>query len=657
MVIDDSPANLNYLVDILSAHSYTVRAFPSGELALRSAEQSPPNLVVLDINMPELNGYEVCNLLKSHEELKNIPVIFISALTDTREKLMAFECGGVDYITKPFEPQEILARIKTHLSLAKAETLEKEIKKRLRTEKQYYAQLDNLADAIIHSNQQGEIVYCNPAVEKYFGYQTGDLLGKTIEILIPQEQQQLHIQNRELYLQSPSARQMSTYKNIFARKKNGETFPVDISLSTLYSEKGLLVSAEIRDITEKFLLKNELETQRQFFDDAFSKTPDGIMMTNAEGVTLLTNPTITKMLGYQAEELLGKHTDFLYHDINAFVNLTMSNTLAEFDETEKFIKTNYKCKDGSILPTEVSAVPVKDALGNENGHFFIIRDISERLQMEQENKSLIRQLMQTQKMEALGQLTGGVAHDFNNILASMMGFTELAIELLDEENEPDQADIRSKFSDYLEEIQISGKRAQKLIEQMLIFSRTGNNGALKPFNIGILVYEAIKMLRPVLPASIRINAYVQDNIPEVMVDPVQVHQLLMNICINARDAMEGKGRIELTLNEARINNEICSSCQQVVSGNYLELAVQDTGPGIDANIIERLFEPFFTTKKAGKGTGMGLAMAHGIIHHHEGHIIIESQVGLGSKFRLLFPQIEENIRLKDKKTEIEHATA
>lgn len=657
MVVDDKPANLNYLVDILSEQGYKVRVFPGGKLALKSAEHNPPNLILLDINMPELNGYEVCVMLKAHPILKNIPVIFISALIDTRDKIKAFECGGVDYITKPFEPEEVKARVKTHLSLAQVELLESEINKRIQTEKQYYAQLDNFADAIIHTNQTGEIVYCNPVTEKYFGYTISELIGQHIEILIPKEQQQTHIQHRKNYLQAPSNRQMESVKNIFARMKDGKTFPVDIILSSLYSEEGLLVSAEIRDISEQHQLKTELETQRQFFDDAFSKTPDGIALTNAQGLILLANPSLSRMLGYQVDELIGKHIKFLFDDINVFDNIASQKSGSDSNAIEKFVTVNFQRKDSNILPTEISVIPVKDRLDKKNGHFIVIRDISERLLMEQEHKSLVKQLMQAQKMEALGQLTGGVAHDFNNILASIMGFTELATDLLEDEEDLAKQEARKIFTDYLDEIHIAGKRAKTLIEQMLTFSRSGKNDTLQPFNISILVNEAIKMLRPVLPTSISINAYVQSNISMVMADPVQLHQVLMNICINARDAMAGKGRIEITLGETIIPNEICTACQQPVTGNYLELAIEDSGPGIDTRVIERLFEPFFTTKKVGKGTGMGLAMAHGIIHRHQGHIIVESVVGTGSKFRILFPQPKEKTVQQDGQTNIEHETA
>lgn len=642
MMVTGGSAGLNFLGNILSEQGNTVCIFPGGKQALQSAEQNPPDLILLDANMPELDGYEVCITLKSHPVLKNIPIIFTSAMVDAIGKVKGVECGDPDYMSRPFEPWEVKARIKTHLALSDTELLKREIRQRIRIEEQYYAQLDNLSHAIIHVNQKGTIVYCNPVVEKYFAYAKSELIGQTIEVLISPEQQNSHIRHRGKYIQEPTTRQMSGVKNVHARRKNGETFPVDISLSTLYSEEGLLFSAEIRDITEQLRLTKELAQQRRFLEDAFSKTTDGIVVTDANGMILVTNPALTNMLGYLPDELAGKQAEFLYDAAQHNKGASLRNAAGDEVETKSCV-INFRRKDTSSFPAEVLVIPVKDELGACNGHFFIIHDISKRLLMEQKHKSLVKQLVQAQKMEALGQLTGGIAHDFNNILASMIGFTELTIELLKGEPVLDNKETRERVFDYMDEIYASGKRAQDLIAQMLTFSRTDHNSSLQTLDLGMLLNEAIKMLRPVLPASILIKAHIQNHIPPVMADPVQVHQLLMNICINARDAMDGKGQIDITLAETAISSRLCTACQQAVAGKYLELAVRDTGPGIEEKLVVRLFEPFFTTKKVGKGTGMGLAMAHGIIHHHSGHIIVESEPGRGSTFRLLFPLLPAEI--------------
>ncbi|MFQ5469155.1 MAG: response regulator [Gammaproteobacteria bacterium] len=251
------------------------------------------------------------------------------------------------------------------------------------------------------------------------------------------------------------------------------------------------------------------------------------------------------------------------------------------------------------------------------------RDITERQMMQ-------KQLRQSQKMQAIGQLTGGIAHDFNNMLAAIMGYTELARELNAKNGD-------ERMAKYLGEIYRSSARARDLIAQMLAFSRgaksSGETIYLKPSVTG-----AIQMIRATLPSSIEIVKRFDSEAGMIVIDPVQLDQVIMNLCINARDAMDGYGRITLSIENVFIESQPCSSCHETIIGEYTELVVQDNGHGIDSNTIEMIFDPFFTRKEVGKGTGMGLSMVHGILHEHHGHIIVESVPEKGSKFRVLFPK-------------------
>ena len=269
-------------------------------------------------------------------------------------------------------------------------------------------------------------------------------------------------------------------------------------------------------------------------------------------------------------------------------------------------------------------------------------EIKEREIAEKNNAKLQQQLSQVHKMEALGQLTGGVAHDFNNILASMLGFTELAKDLTESRDRLNTQAGQEKMLDYLDEIYMSGDRAQNLVKQMLTFSRSGNNEKLLLVDIVGHVSEAVKMLRPVIPTSIDIDIISDASRYMVMANPVQLHQLLMNICINARDAMKGRGKIRIAVNEVSLTHLICTSCRADLDGRMIELAISDTGIGINEEILSRVFEPFFTTKGVGEGTGMGLSMVHGIIHHNNGHVVVESKPNEGAAFRLFFPLPNEN---------------
>lgn len=268
-----------------------------------------------------------------------------------------------------------------------------------------------------------------------------------------------------------------------------------------------------------------------------------------------------------------------------------------------------------------------------------LRSHAERLQLQ-------RQLQQAQKMEAIGQLTGGIAHDFNNILASILGFTGLALErhVRDEDVE---------LREYLGEVYHAGERARDLITQMLAFSRGGSNESQRVV-LQPLVKEAVKMLRATLPSTIKLSTEFDKDVPAVVLDPVQLHQVVMNLCINARDATGGKGHIDIRVRHIRDIgrgeqpaqtdasilgvHDTCNSCHaDITAGEYVELSVHDTGTGMNKDQLSRIFQPFFTTKEVGKGSGMGLSMAHGIVHQHGGHILVDSVPGVGTTFRVLFP--------------------
>jgi len=274
-----------------------------------------------------------------------------------------------------------------------------------------------------------------------------------------------------------------------------------------------------------------------------------------------------------------------------------------------------------------------DVSRNEHGEpiklLGLVQDIDVRKAEELVRKELEQQLQQSQKMEAIGQLTGGIAHDFNNMLASIMGFAELAIE--------NEVVISSdKVGEYLHEILAAGRRAKDLVSQMQAFSR--NEDSVKEVvDIGLLVQGLLNMLKTMLTASIEINCRITSEALLADVNAVQIHQVIMNLCINARDAMSGLGVLLITVDSFSADSDICASCHENVIGDFVRVRVKDSGEGLLQEIADRIFQPFFTTKEVGKGTGMGLSMVHGIVHGSGGHILLDSAVGQGTTFTLLLP--------------------
>jgi len=234
-------------------------------------------------------------------------------------------------------------------------------------------------------------------------------------------------------------------------------------------------------------------------------------------------------------------------------------------------------------------------------------------------------------MEALGQLTGGIAHDFNNILGIIIGYTSLTLKQYGNE-------IPEKVEDYLQTTMKASERAQSLVAQMLTFSRSGSTDA-QPLQMTPQIKENIKMLYSILPSTISIDLNYESHLPDILMNPAQLQQLLFNLCLNAKDAMNEVGNLAIKLAFRQNTDFECADCQKMVRGDWVELSVADTGCGMTPDTMKHIFEPFFTTKDVGKGTGMGLSVLHGIIQNHEGHTIVESEIGKGSIFRLLFPPI------------------
>jgi len=367
-----------------------------------------------------------------------------------------------------------------------------------------------------------------------------------------------------------------------------------------------------------------LRASEERYHTIFSASVDGLALCTPDGRIMDANPAFCRLHGYTREELLASESfQFVHPDSHlrcwAFFEAASAGHSLKSE-------ARARRKDGTIFEAEVHGVPVH--YGNEPHLLLIMRDITERKHAERERIRLEAQLRQAQKMEAIGHLTGGVAHDFNNILTAVMGYVAMA-----QERVASQGD--EKLDMYLDRALRSGRQARDLIQQMLTFSR-GQRGEPRALRLPPLVKESVKLMRSTLPSSIEFDTELDAALPAVLLDPVHLEQVLMNLCINARDAMQSAGTLRIALKKTAHRDSVCTSCHQPVRGAYVELAVSDTGPGISAEVIERMFEPFFSTKETGKGSGMGLSTVHGIVHEHGGHVIVETAPHAGATFRVLF---------------------
>jgi PAS domain S-box-containing protein len=361
------------------------------------------------------------------------------------------------------------------------------------------------------------------------------------------------------------------------------------------------------------------------------------------GAILDVNNRTCESFGYSRAELLAIDLAELCSGTPPYT-LENAKELIERAKAGETVRTDWhrRNKDGSLHWDEV--LIRKTVLGGQPRILILSRDITERKRAEQERLRLEAQLRQSQKMEAIGHLTGGIAHDFNNILNGVMGYIGMAQERL--EHMPDDALIR-----YMGRARHAVERASDLIRQMQTFSR-GQRGAPQQVKLPVLVRNAIKLLESTLSSSIEIETSLANDVPPVSIDPVHLEQVLLNLCINARDAMNNHGRLEIDVARMEPHDALCSSCLADASGKYAALTVRDAGCGIDARNLDRLFEPFFTTKEVGKGSGMGLAVVHGIVHEHGGHILLDSAPGRGTAITILLPLLEREQNLPAQRGEV-----
>lgn len=380
------------------------------------------------------------------------------------------------------------------------------------------------------------------------------------------------------------------------------------------------------DITQRKKAEESLRKAEEILRALIEAAPVAIVLLDAGGKVMLWNPAAERMFGWREEEVIGRFHPLIPEEERAefleFLKGMFEGRTCGVKEVRRL------CKDGSLLDVSLSISSVRDAGGGVIGSMGLFVDITERKQAEEERKQLEAHLRQAQKMEAIGTLAGGIAHDFNNILAAILGFTELTIRSLPEE---------SPLERNLLQVMKAGDRAKELVKQILTFSRQ-TDGKSMPVRVSSIVEEALKLLRASLPATIEIKTDIAADPGTVLADPIQIHQVLMNLCTNAAHAMEEKGGVmEVSLRAADLGAAAVPSFPEIGEGTYLELTVRDAGQGMDRATMERIFDPYFTTKQKGVGTGLGLAVVRGIVRSCGGAITVESEKGVGSAFHLFFP--------------------
>ncbi len=512
------------------------------------------------------------------------------------------------------------------------EELEHKTKKLEESEKKYRQLFETAMVGIYRTRiDDGKFLAANQTLAELMGYNSVD---QFLEEYVTSKHYTDPKRREELLYQIRSQGRVDGFE-IEMTRTDGSLVTIEISAAA-YPELGYLEGVVV-DITKRKQAENALRESERKYSVLVQESPDAIISLDKKGNLLSFNSAAERKSGYSAEEVMGKH----FARIGVLAKRSIPKALKEFAlvitgiERPPFELTIMR-KDKSDLFMEANARLIKHK-GEKAWVQVTLRDITDRKLVEAEKKRLETQLQQSQKMESIGTLAGGIAHDFNNILYSIIGYTELAL---------DDTEKGTQLHDNLQELLVAAHRAGDLVKQILTFSRQAHR-KLKPLKIQLVVREALKLIRSSLPSTIEINQNITHTCGLVMADATQIHQVAMNLLTNAFHAMEDEGgKLEVTLKEITLEMEDLKD-PAMLPGSYVCLTVADTGAGIDKSIIDRIFEPYFSTKKKDKGTGLGLAMVHGIVKSYGGDIRIYSEPGKGSAFHIYLPVIQIQAEKKE----------
>jgi PAS domain S-box-containing protein len=502
---------------------------------------------------------------------------------------------------------------------------------------------DSNPEAIIVANEDGRITQLNDRAVALFGYSRVALLGRSIEDLVPDHLRSRHASHRATYGSDPQIRKMGGGSDFMAVRADGTEFPVEIHLGPIQKSGDSRFIANVRDVTEEKIAAaalaesrtlqailverqrgaEELQQANAKLSKIIESAPVAIWAIDSQDRFTIWNPAVEKIYGIAAADIVGeswrnRSSAWIPSDAHTSEELVK---LAVDNDGFQDLEIRRIATDGSLHELSTSAALLRDAHDKVTGVLFIAHDIGQ-------TKALEQRLRQSQKMEALGQLTGGVAHDFNNLLAIIYG----NLELLGEQSNSDPL-AAELIADALK----AAEHGASLTHQLLAFSRQ-QQLAPSAVDIGELVVGTIGMLRRVLEESVDIVTKIAPDLRKSDIDSQQLANALLNLVINGRDAMPNGGTLTIAAENAILDDDYSREYVDVVAGRYVKLSISDTGLGMTKAVLNRVVEPFFTTKPLGRGTGLGLSMVYGFVKQSGGHLAIYSEPGLGTTVNLYLPE-------------------
>jgi two-component system cell cycle sensor histidine kinase/response regulator CckA len=494
-----------------------------------------------------------------------------------------------------------------------------------RSEEKYRTLTENINTGIYRNTpgEEGRFIEVNPYLVRMFGYKNKEeLLQVSVSDLYhnPEDRKRF---NKKI-LQNGFVRD----EEIRLKKKEGSLLWGSVTAIAVYDENGkpLYYDGVIEDITERKKLEQEIERRKKYLESVLANAPSAIVTNDHRSIVTEWNPGAEQIFGYRREEALGKKVGDLIggkdmrEEVEALSERMLSGKRIHPSESIRYRK------DGSRVPVMVTGSPIQVG-GGSLGVIVVYTDISELKEAEREKEKIQEQLIQAKKMESIGILAGGIAHDFNNLMTAILGCADLAMMELNAND--------SVYQDLME-IRLSAERAADLTRQLLLFSRKQPMKFVS-VNLNIVIQDMLTMLRRLIGENIKIHTELSADLWSLGGDQSSLEQVIMNLAVNARDAMPQGGQLIIETQNVTLSKEDCRAVPDARPGKFVQLTVSDTGTGMDKGLLQHIFDPFFSTKTVGKGTGLGLSVIYGVVRQHEGWIDVTSTPKRGSTFKVYLP--------------------
>jgi PAS domain S-box-containing protein len=578
------------------------------------------DIILCDYSLPNFSALKALDVLK--ETGIDIPLIIISGTVGETVAVEAMRAGAQDYLMKD-NLVRLVPTIEREMADAENRRARKQAEASLRaSEARLRAIVETASDVIVIIDEDSNLLYFNPSTEKVFGYTAEELKGQKLTLLMPEHLRDRHSAGFKNYRDTGRRNIKWESLELIGRHKDGHEIPLEISFSEFHTNGTRNFTGIIRDITARKEAERELLKSNERYRDLVENAHDVIYSHDLQGNYTSMNRAVELVTGYTREEALSMNlAQIIVPEHLETAREMIARKLEGLDGTA--YELDILAKDGRRVTVEVNTkLIVHD--GVPIGVQGIARDITQR-------KMLEEQLLQSQKLESVGRLAGGIAHDFNNMLTAINGYSDLVLRQIGKDDP-----IRHN----IEEIKKAGERSAELTHQLLAFSR---RQILQPEYVDLneTISDTSSMLKRLIGEDIELFSALKPAVGSIKVDPGQLSQIIMNLVVNARDAMPNGGKLTIETSNVFLDSDYAQRHLGVLPGAYVMLSVSDTGIGMTAEQQEQIFEPFYTTKEVGKGTGLGLATVYGIVKQSGGNINVYSEVGHGTTFKIYLPRVVE----------------